>query len=416
MCCSCQDRDTLKNFPLQGNNLLRRLPGELRTQIYDLVLAEGVTGAPDPIPGEERFTRTLKMPAITMVDYQTREETLGSFLQGKQFSVQLPRDFNTISRLESLQEDVLNRLRSWHDDSDKILEDMKRNAREVEEELHEYLENAPNLDLCPFSDVESLIVTYNGRVRVNIDDGISNWSPRSLLVGFRCCNDAGFEKWDNWKDQPDKSKQLNANGELDWTDFRGVRKAFVAALIKVEFYFQKTPYIDVLLHPMIQPVVKALCMFASGQKKPLRWVEVIAEQFMAIPQGSLGVEWAYLPYEQAIHESEPDDGFGFYPDERGWSDEGDSRSSRESSDGDRGEGEEDEDEDEGDGENSDDAENSEGQDDFGDDDNCDGDQASQTEAIVILEELQDNSPGSDEFEADKTSAEGDHNSEAQAEA
>lgn len=386
MCCSCQDRDTLKNFPLQGNNLLRRLPGELRTQIYDLVLAEGVAGAPDPIPGEERFTRTLKMPAITMVDYQTREETLGSFLQGKQFSVQLPRDFNTISRLESLQEDVLNRLRSWHDDSDKILEDMKNHAREVEEEFHEYLENAPNLDLCPFSDVESLIVTYNGRVRVNIDDGISNWSPRSLLVGFRCCNDVGFEKWDDWKDRPDERKQLNANGELDWTDFRGVRKAFVAALIKVEFYFQKTPYIDVLLHPMIQPVVKALCMFASGQKKPLRWVEVIAEQFMAIPQGSLGVEWAYLPYEEAIHESEPDDGFGFYPDERGWSDDEESRSSRESRAGDGDEEEEEEDE----GENSDDAENPESQDDVGDDDDSDGNTASQTEAIMILEESQDN--------------------------
>lgn len=399
-------------FPLQGNNLLRRLPGELRTQIYDLVLADGVPDAPSPIPEEERFTRTLKMPAITMVDYQTREETLGPFLQGKQFSVQLPRDFNKIAQLESLQEDVLNRLRSWHDDCNKILEDMKRNAREVEEEFHEYLENTRNLDLCPFSDVESLIVTYNGRVRVNIDDGISNWSPRSLLVGFRCCNDAGFEKWDNWKDRPDERKQLNANGELDWTDFRGVRKAFVAALIKVEFYFQKTPYIDVLLHPMIQPVVKALCMFASGQKKPLRWVEVIAEQFMAIPQGSLGVEWAYLPYEEAIHESEPDDGFGFYPDERGWSDDEESRSSRESRAGDGDEEEEEEDE----GENSDDAENPESQDDDGDDDNSDGNQPSQTEAIVILEDSQDNPPETDEFQADKTSAEVDHNSEAQPEA
>lgn len=274
---------------------------------------------------------------------------------------------------------MLNRLRSWHDDSDKILEDMKTNAREVEEELHEYLENAPNLDLCPFSDVESLIVTYNGRVRVNIDDGISNWSPRSLLVGFRCCNDAGFEKLDDWKDPPDERKQLNANGELDWTDFRGVRKAFVAALIKVEFYFQKTPYIDVLLHPMIQPVVKALCMFASGQKKPLRWVEVVVEQFIAIPQGSLGVEWAYLPYEEATHESEPDDRFGFYPDERGWSDD-ESRSSRESSAGDRDEEEEEEDE----GENLDDARNSESQDDVGYGDNSDGDSASHTEDIVIF--------------------------------
>lgn len=182
--------------------------------------------------------------------------------------------------------------------------------------------------------MESLVVTYNGRVRVNIDDGISNWSPRSLLVGFRCCSDAGFEKWDNWEYQPDKRKQLNAIGELDWTDFRGVRKAFVAALIKVEFYFEKTPYIDGLLHPMIQPVVKTLCMFASGQKKPLRWVEVIAEQFMAIPQGPLGVEWANIPYEEAIHESEPDDGFGFYPDERGWSDDEESRGSRGSSAGD----------------------------------------------------------------------------------
>lgn len=399
-------------FSLQGNNLLRRLPGELRTQIYDLVLAEGVAGAPNPIPGEERFTRTLKMHPITMVDHQIRDETLASFLRGKQFSVQLPRDFNKISRLESLQEDVLNRLRSWHDDSDKILEDMKRNAREVEEELHEYLRNAPNLDLCPFSDVESLIVTYNGRVRVNIDDGISNWSPRSLLVGFRCFNDAGFEKWDNWDDRPDTRKQLNATGELDWTDFRGVRKAFVAALMKVEFYFQKTPYIDVLLHPMIQPVVKALCMFASGQKKPLRWVEVIAEQFIAIPQGSLGVDWAYMPYEEAIHESEPDDGFGFYPDERGWSDDEENRSSRESSAGDRDEEEEEEDE----GENPDDAENSESQDDVGDDDNSVGNQAIQTEAIVIFEEVQDRSPERNGSEAGNTSAEGDHNSEARLEA
>lgn len=397
---------------LQGNNLLRRLPAELRTQIYDLVLADGVPGAPDPIPEEAQFTRSLKMPAIIMVDSQLREETLGSFLRGKKFSVQLPRDPNKISQLESLQEDVLNRLPCPYGDTDKILEDMKKHTRETEEEFAEYLRNTPNLDLCPFSDVESLVVTYTGRVMVNIDDEISNWSPRSLLVRFRCCDDAGFEKWDNWEYQPDKRKQLNANGELDWTDFRGVWKAFVAALIKVEFYFEKTPCIDALLHPMIQPVVKALCMFASGQKKPLRWVEVIAEQFMAIPQGALGVEWAYLLYEEAIHESETDNGFGFYPDERGWSDDEESRGSRESSAGDRNEEEEEEDG----GENSDDAENPESQDDVGDDDNPDGNQASQTEAIVILEESQDNPPETDEFEADKTSSERDHNSEAQPEA
>lgn len=395
-------------FPLQGNNLLRRLPAELRTQIYDLVLADGVPGAPDPIAKEERFTRTLKMPAITMVDIQLRDETLSSFLRGKQFSVQLPRDFNNISRLESLQEDVLNRLRSWHDDSDKILEDMKKNARGVEEEFQEYLEKTPNIDLCPFSDVESLVVTYNGRVRVNIDDGISNWSPRSLLVGFRCCNDAGFEKWDNWEYQPDKRKQLNANYEFDWTDFCGVRKAFVAALIKVEFYFEESPCIDVLLHPMIQPVVKALCMFASG----LRWVEVIAEQFMAIPQGSLGVEWAYLPYEEAIHDSEPDDGFGFYPDERGWIDDEESRGSRDRSAGDRDEEEQDEDEEEV----LDDAENSEDQDDDGNDDNSDGDQASQTAVVNIYKNSRENPASSDELEAGTTSAERNNNSGIQPEA
>lgn len=312
----------------------------------------GVPGAPDPIPGEENFIRTLKMPAITMVDRHIRDEALAFLLHGKQFSVQLPRDESKISRLESLQERVLNRHRGLGFDPNEILEDMKKHARETEDELSDCLANAKVLDLCPFRFVGSLIVTYNGRLRINVDDGTSNWSPRSMLVGFRCYDDAGFDVWKGWAD---RRKELNADGELDWTDFRGVRKAFVAALIKAEEWFSYVPYNDVLLHPMIQPVVKALCMFASGQRKPLRRVEVIAFEFIDIPMG-LGVEWSYLTYDEAVDESEPDDGFGGFPDGRFLSGDEDSQDSceKESS---AGEGDDDDEDEEG--KSSEDADNSE---------------------------------------------------------
>lgn len=57
-------------------------------------------------------------------------------------------------------------------------------------------------------------------------------------------------------------------------------------------------------------------MFASGQNKPLCWVGVIAVEFISIcsiPNG-LGVEWSSMTYEEAVYESEPDDGFRIYPD------------------------------------------------------------------------------------------------------
>lgn len=348
-------------------------------KVYELVMVDGVPGAPDPIPGEETFTRTLKMPAITMVDRHIRDEALAFLLPGKQFSVQLPRDEDKISRLESLQERVLNRHRGLGFDPNEILEDMKGHAKETEDELSDYFANAKDLDLCPFRFVGSLIVTYNGRLRINVDDGTSNWSPRSILVGFRCYDDAGF---DAWKGKADKGKQLNADGKLDWTDFRGVRKAFVAALIKAEFWFSYVDYKDMLLHPMIQPVVKALCMFASGQEKPLRWIEVIAFEFIDIPTG-LGVEWSYLTYEDAVRQSEPDDGFGGFPDGRFLSGNEDSQDSWEKgSSAEAEEQEEEEDEKSSEvGDNSEDGDNSEGRDNPGDDERSDGDDTNSTSVV-----------------------------------
>lgn len=403
--------------------MLRRLPIELRVRIYDLVLVDGVPGAPAPIPGEEKFIRTLKMPAITMVDRQIRDETLGTYLQGKQFSVQLPRDLGKIDRLEGLQELAMDRRRCMiRRDPDETLEEMKEHARETEEEFQEYLAKTKDLDLCPFQFVGSLIVTYNGRVRINIEDGMTNWSPRSILVGFRCYDDAGFE---SWKHHSDKHKQLNADGELDWTDFRGVQKAFAAALIRNESYFRCVPKKDVLLHPMIQPLVKALCMFASGQEKPLRWVEVIAVEFRwtrMIPDG-LGVEWSSLTYEERIYESEPDDGFDIYPDGRFMTGAEDSRNGSE--DGSAGEHDEDhdsdeEDEEEQEEEGSDDADNSgvgnlsDGKDYFDDDDKSDGDNINQTATVVTSEEVRQDPANGDEPDTDKHS-EGNHDAEVKPE-
>lgn len=378
-------------FLAQPANLLRRLSLELRMRIFDLVMADGVPGAPDPIPGEEQFVRTLKLPNIAMVDRQTRDEVLKPFLHGKQFSVQLPRDVCKIDRLETLQERVMNRHRGMQFDPDEILEDMKEHARKTETEFHEYLANADDLDLCPFQYVGSLIVTYNGRVRLNVDDGTSNWSPRSLLVGFRCYDEAGFE---NWQRCSSKRKQLNADGDLDWRDFRRVRKAFVAALIKNEDWFSYVPYNDVLLHPMIQHLVKALCMFGSGQRNPLRWVEVIAFEFIDIPQG-LGVEWSYLSYGEAVYQSEPDDGFGGFPDGRFLSGDEDSQNSseKESSAG------EDEDENEmssDDAEKSEDGDSCEGQDNLGDGKSVDDD-INQEEVGKASEEARENPAGGDEL-------------------
>lgn len=362
----------------QPANLLRRLTLELRRRIFDLVLADGVPGAPPPIPGEEQFVRTLKLPSITMVDRQTRDEVLAPLLRGKQFSVQLPRDESKIDELETLQERVMNRSRVIREEDAEILKNMKEHARNTATELHEYLAIAQNTDLCPFQHVGSLIVTYNGRFRLNVEDGTSNWSPRSLLVGFRCYDEAGLE---NWQGHQDKKKRLNAHGSLDWTDFRHVRKAFVAALIKNEFWFSYVPYEDVLLHPMIQHLVKALCIFASSQTKPLRWVEVIACEFIDIPKG-LGVEWSYLTYGEAVYQSEPNDGYEIFPDGRFLSDAEDSQDSqeKESSAGEDGEHDENEDEDEDEDEkssddanNSEDGHSSEGEDNLADDEKSDGD-------------------------------------------
>ncbi|KKY34782.1 hypothetical protein UCDDA912_g05239 [Diaporthe ampelina] len=387
-------------------NLLRRLPIEYRMQIYDLVIADGVPGTPDPIPGEEKFTRTLKLPAITMVDHQTRDETVRFLLLGKQFSVQLPRDEGKTSSMESLQERVMNRHRGGlRFDSDEILGEMKQHAKETEDEFYEYLSNAQDLELCPFHYVGSLIVTYNGRVRLNVDDGTSNWSPRSLLVGFRCYDEVGFESWKNHKNE---KRQLNAAGALDWTNFHQVRKAFVAALLKADMWFTYVPYVDVLLHPMIQHLVKALCMFASGQKKPLRWVEVIAFEFISIPQG-LGVEWSSLTYKEAIYESEPDDGYGCFPDGRFLSgDEESQDGSEENSDGGSDEEqEEDEDEDEEDSSDnaarSENGKSSDGRDDLHDDENSEGDHVDQTEVVKTQDEADENPAVSNEFEGGKHS-------------
>lgn len=342
---------------------------EAMKSIYELVMVDGVPGAADPIPGEEKFTRTLKMPAITMVDRHIRDEALAFLLPGKQFSVQLPRDEDKISRLESLQGRVLDRQRGFRTvAADETLEAMKQHAQETEDELADYFANTKDLNLCPFRFVGSLIVTYNGRLRINVDDGTSNWSPRSILVGFRCYDDAGF---DAWKGRADKRKQLNADGKLDWMDFRGVRKAFVAALIKAEFWFRYVDYEDVLLHPMIQPVVKALCMFASGQEKPLRWIEVIAFEFISIPTG-LDVEWSYLTYEDAVYQSEPDDGYGGFPDGRFLSGDENSQDSWEKESSAMEEEQEDEKSSE-DGDNSGDGDNSEGRDKPGHDEKSDGD-------------------------------------------
>lgn len=390
--------------------MLRRLPTELRVQIFDLVMSDGVPGAPAPIPDQEKFIRTLKMPAITMVDRQIRDEVLGPFLRGKQFSVQLPRDPEKIRKLESLQELAMDRRRSLIQDSDESLEEMKEHAKETEQEFQEFLENAQDMDLCPFRFVGSLIVTYNGRFRLNVDDGTTNWSPRSILVGFRCYDDVGFE---NWKSHSDTRKQLNADGDLDWTDFEGVRKAFAAALIRTELWFSYVPYIDVLMHPMVQPLVKALCMFAWGQEKPLRWVEVIAVEFISIcsiPNG-LGVEWSSLTYEEAVYESEPDDGFGIYPDGRCLSDEEGSCDGSE--DGSAEEHEEEEDEVEEQEESSDDADSS-GQDDVSDGDKSDCDNINQMGVVVTSEETREEPVACDELEADKHS-EGNHDAEVQPE-
>ncbi|KAG6358494.1 hypothetical protein INS49_014378 [Diaporthe citri] len=374
----------------QPANLLRRLTPELRKRIFDLVVADGVPGAPHPIRGEEQFIRTLKLPNITMVDRQTRDEVLGPLLHGKQFSVQLPRDEDKISRLESLQELVMNRHRGLGFDSKEILEDMKEHAKATEDEFHEYLAKTPDLDLCPFPYVGSLIVTYNGRVRLN----------------------EGFE---NWRGHPNERKQLNGDGGLDWRDFRGVRKAFVAALIKNEDWFSYVPYNDVLLHPMIQHLVKALCMFGSSQSKPLRWVEVIVFEFIDIPTG-LGVEWSYLNYGEAVYQSEPDDGFGGFPDGRFMSGSEDSRESweKESSAGEGDEDDENEDEKSSeDADNSEDGNSCEGQGNSGDD-KSDGDHVDQEEVVKAEEEAREKPAGGDEMQADKES-EGNHNSKFECE-
>lgn len=391
---------TSDTFQPQPANVLHRLPPELKSRIYDLVLADGIPGSPDPIGAEEKFTRTLKLPALARVDRQTRCDVMEIFLRGKHIAVQRPRDASKIRTLEALQELAMKRYRLEFD-TEGILAQMKQHAKETEDEFNKYLLRRQNLDLCPFQFVESLILTYNGRVRLNVEDGASNWDPRSFLVGFRFYSDIGFRRWKKGKSA---SRQLNASGDLDWTNFQNVREAFVASLIKNSFWFGCVPYVDVLLHPMIQPVVKALCMFASGQREPLRWVEVVVSDLINIPEGELGVEWANLTNDEALYGSEPDDGYRRFPGGRFPSGDEENQYGREEIN--LGENYEGEEEDEGEENESDDAggfangDGSDGRDNLNDDDKSDGDQISHTEASKILDQADENPAAVNDPKAD----------------
>lgn len=403
---------------VQPTNLFRRLPAEVRNRIFELVLADGVAGAPGPLEGksDKKFTRTLKMPSITMVDRQIRDETLSRFIRGKQFSVQLPRDQAKLDSLVGDQSWLMQVRRNCPpEQADSILNGLKMDAQKTEEDLVEYLQKTANLDLCPFRFVESLIVTYNGRVKLNIDAGMGNWSPRSMLIGFRCYDETGFKTWkgkdDDWRDYPNERMRLNADGKLHWGDFPAIREQYVAALKVADTYFTAVPHEELVLHPMIQHVVKALCMFATGQTKPLHWVEVIGQEFRPIPEG-MGVEWSYLTYEEANYQSDPGDEFDLYAKDWLSSDEDGSQNRSEDE-------QEDEDEEDDDGDKSDDAENSEvgdgpaSQTNVGSDE-LEGDHANQTGVGKTLEEARENPAGGDELEANIVS-EGNDDPEAQPE-
>lgn len=380
----------------------------MRNRIFELVLADGVAGAPGPLESEwdKKFTRTLKMPSITMVDRQSRDETLSRFIRGKQFSVQLPRDQAKLNSLVGDQSWLMAVRRNCpREQADSILNDLKMDAQKTEEDLEEYLQKSADLDLCPFRFVESLIVTYNGRVKLNIDAGMGNWSPRSMLIGFRCYDEIGFQNWKDkgydWRDKPNERTRLNANGKLHWGDFPAIREQYVAALKVADCYFTDVPHEELVLHPMIQHVVKALCMFATGQTKPLHWVEAIGCEFISIPEG-LGVEWNYLTYQERNYQSDPGDEFDLYA--KDWL-SSDKDGSQDRSEEDEEDDDEDDDE-EDDGDKSDDAESS------GVGDEVEIDHANQTEVGKALEEAREKAVGGDELEANNGS-EGNDDPEAQ---
>lgn len=339
--------------------MLHRLAPEIKNQIYALVLADGVPGEPAAIEKEPDFTRTLKMPPITMVDRLVRDETLRMWCSGRKFSVQVPQNKDVIEKLEAEQEMVMNLHRM--NASGYSTQDMRDTAQIFSDDFAEYLKKAPDRNLCPFRFIGNLTVTYNGRVRVNIQEMETNWEPRSLIVGFHCYDEAAFEtanKRNNLK-RPNERKQLDPDGTLNFVNFAAVRKQFVAILIETELWFSMIPYTDALLHPMIQPVIKALCMFVTGQEKRPHWIEVIVEDYK-YPSTGRGLPWPYYDSDEREHESEPDDGFDIYPDGRFLSS---SENSEGSGDGEEEDEEDEEDEDQDDEEHEDEEQENEDQDD-----------------------------------------------------
>ncbi|KAK2609416.1 hypothetical protein N8I77_002913 [Diaporthe amygdali] len=334
-----------------GRFMLHRLAPEIKNQIYALVLADGVPGEPAAIEKEPEFTRTLKMPPITMVDRLVRDETLRMWCSGRKFSVQVPQNKDVIEKLEAEQEMVMNLHRM--NASGYSTQDMRDIAQIFSDDFAEYLKKAPDRNLCPFRFIGNLTVTYNGRVRVNIQEMESNWEPRSLIVGFHCYDEAAFETANNRNNlkRPNERKQLDPDGTLNFVNFAAVRKQFVAILIETELWFSMIPYTDALLHPMIQPVIKALCMFVTGQEKRPHWIEVIVEDYK-YPSTGRGLPWPYYDSDEREHESEPDDGFDIYPDGRFLSSSENSECSGDGEQEDE-EDEEDEDQDEEEQENED---------------------------------------------------------------
>lgn len=80
------------NINSQPKNLLLRLPGELRNQIYSLILLEQKPIIAIQVASELLKTRESQQPALSLTCRQLREEVLGYWFAGNAFVVAPPPD------------------------------------------------------------------------------------------------------------------------------------------------------------------------------------------------------------------------------------------------------------------------------------------------------------------------------------
>lgn len=244
----------------------RKVPRELCNKFLEYALDQ-----------QSHLTDTLDPPAVSQLSKFLRHTALTMYYHDRELSIQVPHHQDIRDNVEALQDELMER---WNHPpypgyANRVKETLEEEANKVEAKVDECLEHLETIE--SFSVYYGYIRTirvWSGRFRINRTSFTYNWAPRSCIVGFKA-----FAGPQTHGQRRSRHRRINADGTLDWTDFRLVRRAYADRIRNVDCDFEGLALSDVLLHPAVQYIVKELCLLGAAGAPAMEWVEVMVDDW-----------------------------------------------------------------------------------------------------------------------------------------